>query len=142
MVSEGTEKRVVLRYWISPSTGYWAVAGAWMGKFSRLEICTASCSRPSDPYLTLNQITKINNNSLWETHLKERIRLGGNPADATAVTEYLTAVSTHKELMARYWPATDLSPDEKLMRTANRVGLNLPKMFSEENDIPTTTSTK
>ncbi|KAJ3106600.1 hypothetical protein HDU97_005965 [Phlyctochytrium planicorne] len=48
-------------------------------------------------------------------------------AEAKGLLDFLTASSEHKRLMNLYWPVSGLSAEEKLKRTANVVGLNLPK---------------
>ena len=37
-------------------------------------------------------------------------------------------------MIQQYYPATTLTPAEKIKRTANRVGFNLPKMVGENKD--------
>jgi hypothetical protein len=38
-------------------------------------------------------------------------------------------------MMERYWPTDQLNPQEKLMRTANTVGFQLPEQGSPLSDI-------
>jgi hypothetical protein len=55
-----------------------------------------------------------------------------NQKDQIDVGAYLEACSTHSKLMDQYWATSTLSPGEKLERTANRVGLQLPKQFEAD----------
>ncbi|KAJ3352948.1 hypothetical protein HDU83_007464 [Entophlyctis luteolus] len=47
--------------------------------------------------------------------------------DALDTLTFFSASAEHERLVEEYWPATSLAPDEKLKRTANLVGLAMPR---------------
>ena len=47
--------------------------------------------------------------------------------DSLNFASFLNFSTRHKTLVETYWPASLLSPQERNSRTANRVGLNMPK---------------
>ena len=53
--------------------------------------------------------------------------------DAQDISEYLVAAKEHQELLKRYM-TPQMDQQELMQRTANRVGLNLPKapMFTDK----------
>jgi hypothetical protein len=82
-----------------------------------------------------NQLVKKNGNKSWLKELKvgsknER----NNERDSNDLFTYLQANRIHHEMIQQYYPASTLTPAEKIKRTANRVGFNLPKMVGENKD--------
>ncbi|KAJ3305604.1 hypothetical protein HDV03_001249 [Kappamyces sp. JEL0829] len=59
----------------------------------------------------------------------------GNPKNLADVLAYLKASQTHKDMMERYWPTAALTPEEKLKRTANAVGFNLPQEYGRGSPL-------
>ena len=51
--------------------------------------------------------------------------------EARNVLTYLESSREHKRLREMYWPTSNLSSEEKLKRTANVVGFNLPKKMED-----------
>lgn len=72
-----------------------------------------------------NQLVMKNQNSFWLTELSKYER---NPQDALNLLTYFESNRKHHEMMNLYFPASSLSPEEKIKRTANKVGFNLPKI--------------
>lgn len=52
-------------------------------------------------------------------------------SDVDAVGAYFGASQKHQDMIDRYWPTSNLTPEEKLKRTANTVGFDLPKSVPE-----------
>ncbi|KAK9722626.1 hypothetical protein K7432_002531 [Basidiobolus ranarum] len=88
------------------------------------------------------QLTQKTKNVYWNEQLqliyKEKLD-NGTPevaakvqADVQDILCYLESSRKHKELMERYSPLANVTPEEKLSMTANRVGLQLPKAFNPE----------
>ncbi|ORY03874.1 hypothetical protein K493DRAFT_297233 [Basidiobolus meristosporus CBS 931.73] len=88
------------------------------------------------------QLTQKTNNPYWREQLqliyKERLE-NNSPevsaklqADAQDILTYLESSRKHKELLERYNPHMNITPDERLNLTANRVGLQLPKAFNPD----------
>jgi hypothetical protein len=73
----------------------------------------------------LREIEHITSKSSQSLFKKELLKL--STKDAEDVGAFLEASRKHTELMNQYWPTSSLSPEEKLRRTANKVGLELPK---------------
>ena len=69
----------------------------------------------------LELIAKKSNQSIF----KELTRL--DKRDQKDIGIYLESHRVHKELMNQYWPTSTLTNQEKLKRTANKVGFELPK---------------
>ncbi|KAI9093016.1 hypothetical protein DFS34DRAFT_631287 [Phlyctochytrium arcticum] len=94
------------------------------------------------------QFTIRNGNRVWHTEAVRKFRNGAQLThpnqiqeslmDARNILHFLQSNRTHRELIERYWPSHNLTGDERLTRTANTVGLQLPKMFGED-DFPTAT---
>ncbi|GAA5880107.1 hypothetical protein JCM8547_006192 [Rhodosporidiobolus lusitaniae] len=59
--------------------------------------------------------------------------------DVANMTLFLSARRVHKELVDRYNPTHDMTEAERIEKTANRVGLNVPQEYDEANPshIPT-----
>ncbi|KAJ3296245.1 hypothetical protein HK104_001810 [Borealophlyctis nickersoniae] len=82
------------------------------------------------------QYTRVNNNRVWHKTAVDAFRTGANStgdaaeralADAKDVLTYMRSSRVHREMMEQYWPTKGLSQEELLRRTANTVGLSLPK---------------
>ncbi|KAI9017526.1 hypothetical protein BC832DRAFT_521788, partial [Gaertneriomyces semiglobifer] len=83
------------------------------------------------------QYTPRNNNRLWHNEVVSQFRAGSTLTDENAIRQklmdaqnvliFMRSNREHRDLMDRYWPTTGLSNEEKLTRTANTVGLSLPK---------------
>ncbi|KAI8911645.1 hypothetical protein EDD86DRAFT_188647 [Gorgonomyces haynaldii] len=80
----------------------------------------------------IRPLSQKNGNMVWQQHLEARFRVGGKQSDALALYSFLEANKNHKEMMERYWPTSGLSNEEKLQKTAERVGLQLPKTFLDQ----------
>ncbi|TPX71091.1 hypothetical protein SpCBS45565_g01300 [Spizellomyces sp. 'palustris'] len=88
------------------------------------------------------QYTHRNKNRVWHNEVVARFRAGATLSDPVTIEEsvkdarniltFMRSNREHRNLVERYWPATGLSNEEKLTRTANTVGLSLPKMFGAE----------
>ncbi|KAG8903798.1 hypothetical protein FRB99_002724 [Tulasnella sp. 403] len=70
--------------------------------------------------------------------LFETPRPGGSPKDiqrevANLVT-FLKCQREYGELLKRYNPLHDMSPDDHRVATANRVGLNMPREYGDAED--------
>ncbi|TPX60003.1 hypothetical protein PhCBS80983_g02058 [Powellomyces hirtus] len=85
------------------------------------------------------QYTARNQNRMWHDEIVAGFKSGvqlSNPAQiqirltrARNLHAFLRSNRTHRELVERYWPISSMTEEEKLSRTANTVGLSLPKMF-------------
>ncbi|EGF81009.1 hypothetical protein BATDEDRAFT_24622 [Batrachochytrium dendrobatidis JAM81] len=83
------------------------------------------------------QFVVKNNNSFWRMQVIAQFRIGKGITDpsralakrrqAQNVLMYLKSSREYKELMERYWPVSTLTEQEKIAKTANRVGLAVPK---------------
>ncbi|KAJ3276429.1 hypothetical protein HDV01_005052 [Terramyces sp. JEL0728] len=82
----------------------------------------------------LREIQRFPNPQYYKLHLKEQFKIRSDLQEAKNIYDLLLANRTHTEMMERYWPASQLSDSEKLQRTANKVGFNLPKTFAESKD--------
>jgi Complex1_LYR-like len=90
----------------------------------------------------IKPITARNNNTVWESYLKSQYAVLDSPSssldlktrqsDAEALVSYMSACQTHKEMIERYWPTSDMSGEEKLRQTANTVGFSLPTKYTDE----------
>ncbi|KAI9207319.1 uncharacterized protein BJ171DRAFT_494238 [Polychytrium aggregatum] len=90
------------------------------------------------------QFTRTNQNLLWKTELTLQFRLAQSLEspeeiqrrflDAKNTLTHLHAVRTHKHMMATYWPASGLTGQEKIERTAGKVGLALPEIQLNEEE--------
>ncbi|KAI8817200.1 uncharacterized protein EV422DRAFT_542855 [Fimicolochytrium jonesii] len=85
------------------------------------------------------QYTRRNNNKLWHNEVVTKFRAGAAERDPSVVATnvghaknvyaFMRSNRSHREMVERYWPISGLTEEEKLTRTANTVGLSLPKMF-------------
>ncbi|KAL2913786.1 hypothetical protein HK105_206665 [Polyrhizophydium stewartii] len=95
------------------------------------------------------QYVRRNGNQFWSAQVKAGFRKGAAATDTAEVharrrdaenlLTYLQSNREYKELMERYWPSSSLTPQEKIERTANRVGLTAPKPISflmDKDDTP------
>ncbi|KAJ3354453.1 hypothetical protein GGF32_002494 [Allomyces javanicus] len=81
-----------------------------------------------------HQITKKNGSVQWLAYVRAEFR---NPkarlVDAENALLFLRSNRTHRELLAAYFPTLD--DQERITRTAGKVGLQLPKMFDPDGEI-------
>ncbi|KNE59820.1 hypothetical protein AMAG_05276 [Allomyces macrogynus ATCC 38327] len=81
-----------------------------------------------------HQITKKNGSVQWLAYVRAEFR---NPkakiVDAENALLFLRSNRTHRELLAAYFPTLD--EEERITRTAGKVGLQLPKMFDPDGEI-------
>jgi hypothetical protein len=68
-------------------------------------------------------ITARNSNRLWELNFISRYSSPeiGKPKDIEALISYFSASQAHKEMIQRYWPVSEMTPEEKIKKTANTV---------------------
>ncbi len=48
---------------------------------------------------------------------------------------YLSSTRVYKELMNQYWPISTIDEQERLTRTANKVGFQLPNTYSSSDSV-------
>ena len=102
----------------------------------------------------LSQIVKQyeskNCNLIWRSTCKNKFQnpQGLQPIDAENILMYLQGAGEYNRLMALYWPQDLISEQEKIRKSAARVGLEMPISFIEEssnlskNDLLTAISSK
>ncbi|KAI8613923.1 hypothetical protein BC830DRAFT_1051003, partial [Chytriomyces sp. MP71] len=82
------------------------------------------------------QYTVRNDNRLWYFAAVSEYRQNknasieaaqGHQLNAQDFLAYLHSKQEHRRLMEEYWPASTLTPTEKIHRTANVVGLSMPR---------------
>ncbi|KAI9179805.1 hypothetical protein H9P43_005136 [Blastocladiella emersonii ATCC 22665] len=87
------------------------------------------------------QVTKKNNNPTWQRYLRAQFEVVPADAaqhrarlvDAENALLFLRSNRTHRELLEGYFPV--LAEDERIKRTAGKVGLQLPRMFDPDGDV-------
>ncbi|TPX30448.1 hypothetical protein SmJEL517_g06001 [Synchytrium microbalum] len=79
------------------------------------------------------QYTSRNNNPIWKNELLSQIRASSKLESAELklaqqklhdLAAFLKASRTHKELLLMYFPESQMSSEEHVRKTANRVGLS------------------
>jgi len=84
-------------------------------------------SQPA-PHLTLNiPRNKIFHNYLREVFTTKQVNPERRIAEGNDVLLFLRSQRTYKTLLERYNPSVGIEQDEKVRRTARRVGLELPE---------------
>ncbi|KAL7753948.1 hypothetical protein RI367_000881 [Sorochytrium milnesiophthora] len=87
------------------------------------------------------QFTKKNNNKTWRQYLRRRFEEGAAGTQTTPQALQLEAENAllflqsnrkHHELLEFYFPT--MREDERVTRTANRVGLQMPRLFDPKGD--------
>lgn len=72
----------------------------------------------------------LNNNLMATLHSHVQITSPKTPAFVTEnMLAFMQSTRRHRELMTEYYPTTNSTELEKIKLTANRVGLDMPKMF-------------
>ncbi|KAI8899919.1 hypothetical protein BC833DRAFT_518934, partial [Globomyces pollinis-pini] len=73
------------------------------------------------------QLVARNQNKYWKDQLIDAYKSNNRTEqDAKDILTYFTSNRNHREMMERYWPVSTLTPEEKIKRTANKVGFSLP----------------
>jgi len=92
------------------------------------------------------QFTKINQSPVWRAQIHAQYssapssllsKTSTPTSTSDEITErnaedlltFLRATRVHREMMERYWPGDRMTEMERAEASANRVGLNLPKML-------------
>ncbi|KAJ3011022.1 hypothetical protein HKX48_007068 [Thoreauomyces humboldtii] len=85
------------------------------------------------------QFTRRNNNDMWHKEVVSRFRVGSTLSGRSEIETQLKHARNvhammrsnhiHRGLVTRYWPVSGMTEEQRLTKTANTVGLSMPKLF-------------
>ncbi|KAJ3217675.1 hypothetical protein HDU67_007498 [Dinochytrium kinnereticum] len=102
-------------------------------------VVSASSSSASPTKFTAKNGSKVWHAELVSTYkaartISDKAIIIRRQAEANGLLSFLQASKEHRRLMNLYWPVSGMSNDEKLKRTANVVGLSLPKAVDMDGE--------